>query len=226
MTLYDLEEKRSRIWKKDSEAAKLKKQIEEKMAKVLEYYQKLIDRLTILNSKYKERLYDVNQELYIYSTFSIDNLSKILIFLLGTIEGEKFYSFNLVDLTIIVPERTLETLIENSNSEGIDFDGMYYNCDSSAFLELINKGTTSFYINGEYRSYFRNYPYLCDFIKDLINYRIENKIRHIMSFEELFVFANEYLLSHPDIIKNKNVSGGVIDDCSYEYFKGVSFSHK
>ena len=182
--------------------------------------------MTFLNSKYKDRLYDVNQELYIYSTFSIDNLSKILIFLLGTIEGEKFYSFNLVDLTIIVPERTLETLIENSNSEGIDFDGMYYNCDSSAFLELINKGTTSFYINGEYRSYFRNYPYLCDFIKDLINYRIENKIRHIMSFEELFVFANEYLLSHPELIKSKNVSGGVIDDCSYEYFKGVSFSHK
>lgn len=202
--VIDIESKKAEVVKA------MEKELEDATRPIKEKYQPIIEALEKEISEKHGNLQHIAGIYHNYGRFFTSIITEFFATFLSYVEGEKF---------IVYSNYENHELNEGSMiiKEAIDkqYDKIdYYTLNKlyeNGHLVLLESGFASmvdFYdYVGNPNYQFGKLDYLIEFVNQLIQYRINNNKKDVYSItsEDLYSFASEFLLTHPDLItKNKD----------------------
>jgi len=201
--VIDTETKRTEV------AKAMKKELEDATRLIKDKYQQILEPLEKELSEKNSNLWHIAGIYHDYGRFFTSIITEFFATFLSYVEGEKFIVYRHYENQELNEGSMIIKEYIDKKYDKIDYctrNKLYENGD----LILLEPGVSNivdfFDYVGNPNYQFGKYNYLIEFVHQLIQYRINNDKKDTISItrEDLYSFASEFLLAHPDLItKNK-----------------------
>lgn len=187
----------------------MQRELEEATRPIKGKYESILKAMEKETSEKCENLWHIAGIYHDYGMFYTSIITNFFAAFLSYVEGEKFITYRHENYKInegsMIIKEEVDKQYYTINYDTLD--KLYQNGDV-ILLDTGFSNMVDFYnYVGEPNYKFGKFNYLREFVNRLIQYRIDNDKKDVMSIneEDLYSFASEFLLAHPDLVaKNKD----------------------